>query len=873
LDWDAVIGPEPENPLMQAALDYAARGYPVFPCNRDKTPATEHGFKDATRDQQTIRQWWSVQPDAMIGVPTGAVSGIVVVDLDTDPAAGTDGPAAFTALIRSEGSPIRTRKHRTPRGGCHLLFAHPGTPVKNSAGALASGVDIRGDGGYIIMPPSSNGTGVYNVETDRQPGPIPPWLCRVFHRHGIMTPPPEERLQEPTRNTQPVQDKSGRRPGIPPSVATLIAAGVAEGRRNDCALAIAVQLRDEGHDQVSVNHLVLAFACKCRPPLPEEEALRCVASAFTKPPREPARDPGRKPERRGTTAHYVTELSPEAPDPWEPAAPLGGLSEPPPEWPWDALPTALREMGQGIEQTFDVSAEMAGGAVIGVASIALGNKARVELKRDHHQFGNLCLMVVADVAAGKTPVMRAAQAPLVAWQHERREEWEREYKEWEAARLVAEARIHGLEEQARRAGAGKTENVDPEALRREIVRLRDEIGDRPPEPTLFCADATGEALGRRMQEMGGAIGVLSGEARKILSIAKGRYVEGGDIDLWLAGHAGDYVRVDRSSKDKPSYEIPDACLSAAIMTQPDALQSLGDSEPLRESGFLARWLYVIPDHVRGAYPVESVPAHIAARYAETIRALIDLPLPASAEGTRATHLIHLHPAAFERWRAYHDGTLREIGEARQTKPGGYLQCLSKLPEHVARLALLFHAVHHVEGARLGQITSEVDDAIRLAEALKVHARRAFALIGADADTARARKAWAWLDRNRARLRSYREKEGLPAIEAVKPRDVDRNEVAGVTNAAEADAVLMLLMDKGYLQAVDLQMATGKLQRLYYLRPPALPKGPTPDVPPPDKPDKPDIPPSVGFVGCPTASSAPLDPDYEDWLAGGPGQTK
>ena len=80
---------------------------------------------DASADRETILAWWTTDPAAMIGAPTGAASGIIAVDLDTDTAKGLDGPAAFAALVKSEGEPIRTRKHRTPRGGLHLLFVHP----------------------------------------------------------------------------------------------------------------------------------------------------------------------------------------------------------------------------------------------------------------------------------------------------------------------------------------------------------------------------------------------------------------------------------------------------------------------------------------------------------------------------------------------------------------------------------------------------------------------------------------------------------------------------------------------------------------------------------------------------------------------------
>jgi hypothetical protein len=172
--------------MLRPALAYAEKGWPVFPCRPDKKPATPHGFKDASADRKTIAAWWTANPASMIGMPTGDASGLVVVDLDLDPAKGLDGPAEFSALVKTHGAPICTRKHSTPRGGMHLVFKHPGEKVKSTTSALAPGVDTRGDGGYVIVPPSQNGSGPYTVETDVAPAPLPAWLIGLFRERGIM---------------------------------------------------------------------------------------------------------------------------------------------------------------------------------------------------------------------------------------------------------------------------------------------------------------------------------------------------------------------------------------------------------------------------------------------------------------------------------------------------------------------------------------------------------------------------------------------------------------------------------------------------------------------------------------------------------------
>lgn len=111
---------------LSAALAYAAEGIPVFPCRSDKTPLTRHGFKDATTDEQQIREWWEANPKAMIGVPTGEKSRIDVLDLDLKPEEYIDG----RECVRNwqELSPAIVQ---TPSGGLHLWFKSEGL-IRNS---------------------------------------------------------------------------------------------------------------------------------------------------------------------------------------------------------------------------------------------------------------------------------------------------------------------------------------------------------------------------------------------------------------------------------------------------------------------------------------------------------------------------------------------------------------------------------------------------------------------------------------------------------------------------------------------------------------------------------------------------------------------
>jgi hypothetical protein len=120
--------------------------------NPGKHPRTAHGFKDATQDQDRIAAWWKRWPDANVGIPTGAASGLLVVDCD--PRNG--GPADRSELIERCGPIPDTAEAITGGGGRHLFFRYGRGAVPKT---LAPGIDLKGDGGYVVAPPSAHASG------------------------------------------------------------------------------------------------------------------------------------------------------------------------------------------------------------------------------------------------------------------------------------------------------------------------------------------------------------------------------------------------------------------------------------------------------------------------------------------------------------------------------------------------------------------------------------------------------------------------------------------------------------------------------------------------------------------------------------------
>ena len=240
--------------MLKAALLYAARGHPVFPCGPQKKPLTKNGFKDATTDESQIRKWWAQWPDANIGHPTGSH---VVLDVD-----GAEGEAALAALETKHGELPATLTARTGRGR-HLYFAANGVRVRNSAGKLGPHLDVRGEGGYVILPPSVHQTGKLYEWVDRhiEAAPLPEWFAALLV-------------------------ESARSETEPPREASAVAGGrVREGQRNTHLTSLAGTMRRRGMSQDAILAGLLAENVKaCAPPLPETEVRGIVKSIGKKEP-------------------------------------------------------------------------------------------------------------------------------------------------------------------------------------------------------------------------------------------------------------------------------------------------------------------------------------------------------------------------------------------------------------------------------------------------------------------------------------------------------------------------------------------------------------------------------------------------------------
>lgn len=232
--------------ILSAALDYASHGWKVFPLGPGtKKPNMSGAFYNGTSDENQIRQLFTEHPNANIGIRTGAESGLVVLDVDQK-----NGHEGFVALEELTGGFVpETLTVTTPSGGQHLYFAYTGKEIRNSASNIGDGLDVRGDGGYIVAPPSVVDGRTYSWDNyGADLADAPEWLW-----------------------PKPVQsEKTGK--------------GVRQGRRNDYIFRLASKLRGQGVPYEEAQEEVLRAASECDPPLPDEEALKCLEGVYGRYP-------------------------------------------------------------------------------------------------------------------------------------------------------------------------------------------------------------------------------------------------------------------------------------------------------------------------------------------------------------------------------------------------------------------------------------------------------------------------------------------------------------------------------------------------------------------------------------------------------------
>lgn len=424
--------------LKDSALRYAKRGWPVFPLSpRGKKPLPRsNGFKDATTDLTVVEDHWRDNPEANIGLATGEAMGVWVLDID-----GPEGSASLTALEEELGPLPETLDQQTGGGGRHLFFLWPrGREVRNKQ-SLRPGVDVRGNGGYIVAPPSVHPSGNPYQWTSGERGRIAEipaaWLDLVC--------PPEAKPRAPWERVS-----APRRRAPAPERTPIISR--AERYLEECDPAVqgggghnallwaarALVIGFELPDATALGLLWSHFNPRCAPPWREDverdrrDFERKVAEARSTPSQkrpgwlldelglrdstEALAQIARGQRSANLLLSSVAKKAAEDPDEIdldEIPQNIVALAKRRP-FPVEHFPGALCTFVDQVAESHQVDASFAALPALAVAAAAMGNTWRLELKRGFLVPPTIWVGLVAPSGANKSGPLREVVAPLQA---------------------------------------------------------------------------------------------------------------------------------------------------------------------------------------------------------------------------------------------------------------------------------------------------------------------------------------------------------------------------------------------------------------------------------------------------------------------------
>ena len=391
-----------------------------------------------------------------------------------------------------------------------------------------------------------------------------------------------------------------------------------------------------------------------------------------------------------------------------------------PTFPVDALPDIIRRYVSAVAEHSQTAPDMAAVISLGVLAICLQGKYRAEGTPGYCEPLNLYTVVIAAPGERKSSVMRDMTKYLYEYEQEFNQARSAEIFENRQQRDLLERRIIGIQK--------KMERTESRELEMELRQLQEQLEEIPElKPARFFADdCSSEALTSLMAANGGVFSVISTEGG-IFDIMAGRYSNKANIDIWLKGHCGDIIYVDRMTRDSECILHP--TLSAILTIQPSVLDEIMSNTTMTGRGLIARFLYSSPPSRIGkrTFRTPSVPAEISTSYRNLIFRLMALPVPEEPE------TLHLSGKAFDLMADYfqeHEKFLAGEGQSISDWAGKYIGA-------VLRIAGLLHAAE-MDGNNREISAATMERAIRIGKYFLAHSAYAYSMMGSDLSIQKAK---------------------------------------------------------------------------------------------------------------------------------------
>ena len=722
----------PENPpyvnhIMTEALSLARLGMPVFPCRPNKVPYVTGGFKSATTGEEQIRAWWAQWPEAMVGVPTGPASGFWVLDIDCK--GDVDGFASLAELEAKHGPLPATRRHGTPSGGQHLIFKYPaGRRIGNSASKLGPGLDVRGAGGYVVIPPSTNADGKsYTVADESRVVDAPTWLLNL-----VASMPKAE------RPGQPIPLNGSSHPWVAAGLGKAcseLAAMAPDSGRNDALNQAAFRFfRFAAGGCVGMDEVEAALLDACRScGLPDSEARKTVTSAKDAALKDgPLHPPEADCPRRENQAT--------APAPtWPEAQPLVSKIEPIP-YPTDALPENIRAAVAEVQGFVQAPFPLVASSALGALSLAC--QAHVDVQRAERLEGpsSLFFKSIADSGERKTTIDGFFMKAIRQHQSEEAETAKPLVTEYKSALGAWEAEKEGILAAIKAASKASNEIED---LRTKLFWHQAAEPVAPRVPRMVLGDETPEHLAWSLAKIWPSAGVISSEAGVVFG-SHGMSKDSIMRNLALLNILWDGGELSIGRRTSEPFTVRGARLTVALQIQEATLREFFEKNLTlaRGSGFLARFLLTWPESTQGTRRFKEAPKDWPRLevFNERLLSILKRPVTIDDDGALSPTMLRFTPEAKASWVVFHDAIEEELSS------GGELydvrDVAAKVADNAARLAALFHVFEHGTEGAIG--VDSFESASRIVAWHLSESRRFFGELALPVEMADAARLDAWL---------------------------------------------------------------------------------------------------------------------------------
>jgi len=749
--------------LLDHALTYAQRGALVFPLNADKTPATDNGFYDATKDAKQITEWWTRNPNYLIGcrVPDG------VVVLDIDPR--HNGDKVWSALETSYHPIELGRQHHSGRddGGFHAWFRHPGGKLSTKAltewadregvagrtdsGKPTCGIDIlHHENRYTILPPSPHAlTGKpYTWDNEGKPAIMPPWLASLLEPPTPAPPPPRKRLDyDGDDSIADWYSDTARWSDILTGWTVVHSDGESDGSKWRHPTATASW-------SATIRHGCL-FVYSTNTDYKDTEAsdpngytkFKAYAtshhggdmSAAGRSLRERKNaDESRPAGKRTASNPGADDDSQTARDePWPEPSPLQGQRSCP-EFPVNVLPEWMAAQARQVAQEMQYGPDLPAQLAITAVSLCISGRIEVQVDGPWVEGTNIYTVTAMNASAGKSPAVKHMLGPI---------------KKHEVDLIERSGSIVEDREIERRVIEKERDDAVRAGDKNRAKAAGDDLRKIPPiaRPRLIAEDVTPEKLAMLMADQEGRMALISTEGG-LFKIMAGRYSEGSNLDVFLQSWSGDDITQDRVGRE--SLVIRDARLTIGLTVQPSVIAELGDNGEFMGRGLAARFMYSIPRNTVGERDKRRRSTWsdtIDATYTQQLRRLAESYAGNQPCKGRLTLTDEAHDV-FVDWQQGHENRMGYNGDLE------YLaEWVSKMHSSVCRLAgviLMAERTETIAGmSELHGLPSviEVDVMLRamvVGDYWIEHAKIAGDLWGADPEVAKAVRLLRWAEGRR-----------------------------------------------------------------------------------------------------------------------------